>query len=191
MSEENTGEVYEAIVEASIAVAAEGSVFEKVRDNAIGKNVELFINDCLIAESDWMGDKFGDVPDARKWEVSNGKITKFVNGEKGLHSAKDKGFHPTGAYKWKFRSYLPGPYTSAKSVIKKALEQGVDVTGLGKSEITALTKAKGEEAKEISPPSSWEKVQKAMRVIDSQVEGLSTSEAEELQDWASKLNAPI
>ena len=177
-----TNGIYDAIVEASIATSAESSVYEALRDSAIGLQVDDWIAVLRIDEYNWMNDKFGDEPDSRKWEVEKNGKTRMVNGQKGIDSAFNKGWALTGNSEFKYRSYLPNPYTSAKTVVKKALEHGIDVTGLGKSELTKLTKE--EASKTTEPPSAWEKVQKAMRFIDSNKQGLSLNETIELEEWA-------
>lgn len=63
--------------------------------------------------------------------------------EENYGAMKEQAQHQKGkrAGEWKYRTLLPNPYTSAKNVIAKAIEVGVDPAGMGKS---ALNKAKKE-----------------------------------------------
>lgn len=69
-------------------------------------------------EDRWMEDNFGSDPDAKH---KGGKVR---------------------AGTWKYRSYMPNPYTSAKSVLGSCLDKGIDVTGRGKSELQGMLTGK-------------------------------------------------
>lgn len=74
--------------------------------------------DFLKGDEDrWMEDKFGDDPDAKHKSGAKRKDT------------------------WKY-SLLPKPYQSAKSVLSRALERGIDVTGKGKTELENMIQGK-------------------------------------------------
>lgn len=68
-------------------------------------------------EDRWMEDKFGDDPDAKHKSGAKRKDT------------------------WKY-SLLPKPYQSAKSVLSRALEKGIDVKGKGKTELENMIQGK-------------------------------------------------
>lgn len=61
-------------------------------------------------EDKWLEDNFSEMPEAKH--------------KKGKREGQ-----------WKYRTLLPNPYTSAKSVIGNAIEKGISVVGKGKSAI--------------------------------------------------------
>jgi len=86
---------------------------------------------------------------------------------------KDKAQHQGGkrAGEWKYRTILPNPYTSAKNVIGKALERGVDVRGKGKSAIQKESKEAANGGEE-----SLDNAGKFAKLIDKAVELMEESE---------------
>jgi hypothetical protein len=80
---------------------------------------ESFKTDCNTGEREFMEVNYANEPDAK-------------------HSGGKR------AGQWKYRTYLPGSYSSAKTELVKGLEAGLDPTGMGKS---ALNKARTETTK--------------------------------------------
>lgn len=107
----------DTILKASISETAKSEVFTELRDNSkFFSDRESYENDLKVFEDEYMEQEFGDEPAAKK-----------KNGE------------------WKYRTYLPQAYTSAKAVICTAFDLGVDMfdedgDGLGKSAIQKATK---------------------------------------------------
>jgi len=113
-------------------------------------------------EIEFMEQHYGDEPNA-----------KFTGGSK-------KGT-------WKFRSYLPKAYTSAKGTIAKAMDEKVDMLDangipLGKS---ALQKAINASPKtEPSDEDKWDAVvKKTIRLFDTEIPELSETKQESLIRW--------
>jgi len=79
------------------------------------QRVEAFLQKCREAEDEFMEVNYGNDPEAKH--------------DKG----KRKG-------EWKYRSYLPQAYNTAKSALKNALEAGVDPSGFGKTELEKETR---------------------------------------------------
>lgn len=124
--------VYESIVQYDVANESSGQAYGKLLQSAVSNlcsSKEEFYNLCADAENHYMQDFHADNPDAKK-----------KSGE------------------WKFRTYLPRAYTTAKSVVGNALEHGIplQVEGedVGKS---ALEKAIREKKKE-SEEKDWDKL---------------------------------
>lgn len=97
------------------------SVAEQVRKDYPGimEQYDVFMGKCRDGEDEFMQINYGNDPDAKH---TSGKR----NGQ------------------WKYRTYLPKGYNTAKLELGKALEAGTAVTGLGK---TAINKARTETTK--------------------------------------------
>lgn len=122
---------------------AEEQVFGKLRDSyvEIGDLTKWseFIDGC---EDEWMRVNYWEDENARHYVCSkNGKERKAQN-LSTKYKLEDSGWTYERA-EWKKRGkkedgtyYLPNPWTSAKAVVKKAAQRGVDITSdMGKSEI--------------------------------------------------------
>ena len=110
---------------------------------------EHFRYECRDAEDEFMQVNYGNDPDA--------KHTK----------GKRKG-------QWKYRTYLPAAYSSAKSELAKALGAGIDVTDKGKTE---LAKARQAASKTPVPPS--ERIRKALVTIKNALVEMPQAEGEQ------------
>jgi hypothetical protein len=111
-----------------------------------------FEADCRRAEDDFMETNYAGDPNAKH----------------------DKGKR---AGEWKYRSYLPGAYSTAKTELSKALQVGVDPKGLGKTEI-----AKQRKAKTTTPSTPIDRVNKALSQIMNAINELPQAEAEAVRD---------
>lgn len=86
----------------------------------------------------------------RVWTGEDARVNEFnavtQRGEDEFmecnYNDQPKAKHTTGKRKgeWKYRTYLPKSYSSAKSSLRKALEAGIDPTGQGKSAVEKATK---------------------------------------------------
>ena len=112
--------VYEAINDAILAEQGHGIVknseeqcYNKLRSIQEQNNYASsasYLDYLKVDEDRWMEDNFGDDPKAK-------------------HSGKGK---RSG---WKYRTYMPGKYWNARTVIANAIDKGIDVTGKGKSQL--------------------------------------------------------
>lgn len=120
---------FESISKYAVSKVADKDAFNDLRTVAekvavmfpsdASMQASVFNDECRSGETEFMEVNYSTDPDAKH---TNGKR----NGQ------------------WKFRTYLPKSYSSAKCEIGKALEAGVDVAGLGKTAIkkerTSVTK---------------------------------------------------
>jgi hypothetical protein len=83
------------------------------------ENRKFWESSLRVGEDMWCNENFGDISEAKH----------------------DKGKR---AGEWKYRTILPNPYTSAKSVIGTAIELGIDPKGKGKTELQKAIKEKKE-----------------------------------------------
>ena len=123
--------IYNCIEYSSASDTAVKDVFSTLRDTATLVGKRQFLEDLSIGEEEYMVDHFSDVPEARK-----------KNGQ------------------WKFRTYLPGSYTSSRSVIVTALELGISVSNKGKTAIQKEIKLHKDNSKEVKSD-----YQKALGVV--------------------------
>ena len=92
-----------------------------------------------IDEDKWMEDYHGSDPDAK---------------------------HPGGKIRagtWKYRTYLPNPYTSAKSIIGTCLDKGISVEGKTKKELQDAINGKVPGSTELAPDSNVNKFERSWR----------------------------
>jgi len=82
--------------------------------------------------------------------------------------------HTAGKRKgeWKYRTYLPGSYNTAKSALNNALEAGVDPAGVGK---TALEKATRKVTQVQRTP--WQLAEEAAALLLKRLDKLDPSNA--------------
>lgn len=131
-----TNDIVTGIDMAGAAKYGEEQVFGRLRDSYIQiGDVEKWEEFISGGEDAWMEANYAEDLDARHWVCSkNGKERKAQN-LSTKYKLEDSGWTYERA-EWKKRSYLPGPWTSAKAVVKKAAQRGVDITSdMGKSEI--------------------------------------------------------
>ena len=112
--------VYEAINDAILAEQGHGIVknseeqcynkLRSIQEQNNYPNSSYYLDYLLTDENRWMYDNFGDDPKAK-------------------HSGRGK---RSG---WKYRTYMPGKYWNARTVIANAIDKGIDVTGKGKSQL--------------------------------------------------------
>lgn len=87
--------------------AGKNLVFNELRDFAATKaDVEDFLISIKEFEDEWMTANFASDPNAK-----------------------------TKGGKWKYRTYLPKAYSSAKSVVSSALKLNIDIRDKGKTEL--------------------------------------------------------
>ena len=121
MSDRET--VTDSISRYAVAGAATDDAFKGLRGVAEqayhnhhpDERVVEFCKVCADGENEFMEINYGNDPDAK-------------------HTAGKR------AGQWKYRSFLPAASSSAKSELKKALDEGVDPTGRGKSELAKVRK---------------------------------------------------
>lgn len=123
MSDDEKG-VYGSISKYAVSKVADKEAYADLRDVAVGAictfpnspddAANVFAIECREGETEFMEVNYGSDPEAKH---QTGKRT----GE------------------WKFRTFLPGSYSSSKSELVKGLQAGIDPAGLGK---TALNKAR-------------------------------------------------
>lgn len=109
---------------------------------------------------------------------------------KGKHAGTDKDGRKWSYCKdkkgWKYRTFLPNPYTSAKAVFGKCLELGIDPSQMSKDEASKAIKAKqSEDAGEgetSSAHSAFTKCLKAVDTITAQWQALTDDGRESI--WA-------
>lgn len=109
---------------------------------------EDFASDCRSAEDEFMSVNYAS--------DANAKHT----------SGKKQG-------EWKYRTYLPQAYNSAKSALIKAMEAGINPANKGK---TALDKARAE--KTSKPRSPEERIESALTTIINAIAEMSADTAE-------------
>jgi hypothetical protein len=68
-------------------------------------------------EDRWMEERFSSTPEAK-------------------HSGKGK------RHGWKYRTYMPKKYWNARTLICRAIDKGLDITGMGKSELQNVLSGK-------------------------------------------------
>ena len=112
--------VYEAINDAILAEQGHGIVknseeqcynkLRSIQEQNNYPNSTYYLENLKEDEDRWMEDNFGDDPKAK-------------------HSGRGK---RSG---WKYRTYMPGKYWNARTVIANAIDKGIDVTGKGKSQL--------------------------------------------------------
>jgi len=104
-----------------------------------------------IDEDKWMEDYHGSDPEAKH---TGGKIR---------------------AGTWKYRTYLPNPYTSAKSILGTCLDKGISVEDKTKKELQDTINGKVPGSTELAPDSNVEKFKrswkKCVRYYESTTEG--------------------
>lgn len=116
------------------------SVINSARDveasSDINKQASEDMFNGLLRSVPEMGGNITPEEHRRIWEA-NLRFGEDAYCEENFADVEEQAKHQKGKRKgeWKYRTLLPGPYTSAKSVIGKALERGVDVRGKGKSQI--------------------------------------------------------
>lgn len=117
--------IFNSISKYALGKRSDDDAYSELRDVAVEAQaasylteevVSAFLRDADVGEAEFMTVNYGDVPEA---------------------------VHQRGARKgaWKYRSYLPRSYSTAKSALKKGLEAGQDVTDIGKTELEKKTRA--------------------------------------------------
>lgn len=118
------------------------SIFNSISKYALGKRSDddaySDLRDVAVdaqASSDEPADRVIRFEhDAREGETEFMTVN-YGNNADAVHTrGKRKG-------EWKYRSYLPRSYSTAKSALKKGLEAGQDVAGVGKTELEKKTRA--------------------------------------------------
>lgn len=120
--------IRDAIDYSAASETAKGAVFSTLRDVAKKcQDSEQFLNELLPGEDSYMTDLFNNTP-------------PIEGGEKEFKTKDGR---------WKYRKHLPNSYTSSKSVLKNAIEKGIDVSNKSKSAIEKeMKEAKAEKESE-------------------------------------------
>jgi len=155
----NVDNVFDSISGYAVSGKATDNAYNTL-SNAAAACFSAFDGDGPLAAAD-----FAD--DCRKAEDEFMQIN-YASDAKARHVGGKK------AGQWKYRSYLPQSYNSAKSALHKALEAGIDPTGLGK---TALDKKRSE--KTSTPRSAEERIERALTTIINAINELSMDDADE------------
>lgn len=148
--------IFDSITKYAVAGHATDNAYNDLRDVAaevhseygdIDNRCGAFEERCRIGENDFMDANYHGVEEAR---------------------------HKTGKRKgeYKFRTYLPRSYCTAKSAINKAMGAGIDPAGVGKSALEKATKAVSASVK-----SQQQLVREAWVTFTKRLEKLELSEA--------------
>jgi len=105
-----------------------------------------------IDEDKWMEDQYGSDPDAKH---KGGAIRKGT---------------------WKYRTYLPNPYSSAKSILGTCLDKGISVEGRTKKELQDAINGKVPGSTELAPDSNVNKFERSWRKCKRYYESLTEGE---------------
>jgi len=160
--------IFDSISGYAVAGKADDDAYNKLRDVAVAsfnmsedpdRRREDFEHICREAE-----DEFCEV--------------NYAGDPKAKHTAgKRKG-------QWKYRTLLPGAYSSARSTLAGALGDGVNPAGMGK---TAVSKARGEAKGGVDPSEKIRKAKIALRnalaKLDETNPAGAAIEREGLRDW--------
>jgi len=156
--------VYEAIQDAllseqggAIVKNSEEQCYNKLRSIQEQNNYpsSVYYLDSLKEDEDrWMEDNFGEDPKAK-------------------HSGKGKRLG------WKYRTYMPGKYWNARTLIANAIDKGINVTGKGKSSLQR--EVSGKDSKDDSSTettsSNLNKFKKSVLKLRSYYDSMTVEEA--------------
>ena len=155
--------VYEAINDAllseqggTIVKNSETQCYNKLRSvqEQMGfTKADEFLSELRPDEDRWMEDNFGSEPKAR-------------------HSGRGK------RHGWKYRTYMPGKYWNARTIIANAIDRGIDVTGKGKSELQNEISGKTDSSTETTS-SNLDKFKKAVIKVNTYYRSMDTGEKQE------------
>ena len=112
-----------------------------------------------IDEDKWMEDYHGSDPEAKH---TGGKIR---------------------AGTWKYRTYLPNPYTSAKSILGTCLDKGISVEGKTKKELQDAINGKVPGSTELAPDSNVNKFERSWRKCQRYYESATTEEKFKMNEY--------
>jgi len=149
--------IYESISSYAVAGKAGENAYDKLRDQAAmsrrvypepSEAVADFEKDCRAAEDEFMAVNYGSDPAAK-------------------HGAGPK------VGEWKYRTYLPRAYSTAKSALAKALAADIDPAGKGKTE---LDKVRAEKTSKSRSPD--ERIDAALTTLINALNELSGSDAD-------------
>ena len=163
--------VYEAINDAVLAEQGHGIVknseeqcynkLRSIQEQNKFLSGNFFLEELKPDEDQWMQDNFGDDPKAK-------------------HSGKGK---RSG---WKYRTYMPGKYWNARTVIANAIDKGIDVTGKGKSQLQNEVSGKvPSDSSTETASTNMDKFKKSVIKLNTYFGSMSTSERGEAINFFS------
>jgi hypothetical protein len=165
--------VYEAINDAVLAEQGYGIVknseeqcYNKLRSiQEQNKFVygSSFLEVLKEDEDRWMEDNFGEDPKAK-------------------HSGKGK---RSG---WKYRTYMPGKYWNARTVIANAIDKHIDVTGKGKSQLQNEVSGKTpkDDSSTETTSSNMDKFKKSIIKANTYYRSMTPEEKEDIAIWIAQ-----
>jgi hypothetical protein len=171
--------VYEAINDALLAEQGHGIVknseeqcynkLRSIQEQNHYPTSEHYLDSLREDEGQWMEDNFGDDPKAK-------------------HSGLGK---RSG---WKYRTYMPGKYWNARTIIAKAIDKGIDVTGKGKTQLQNEISGKvSSDSSTETTSTNLDKFKKCVLKLRSYYNSMPAGEAIEAvqflnQEWFDKVH---
>ena len=155
--------LYDSIVQYAVAEESNGQAYNKILAGVVEAGVdskEGMLQHCMVAEDEYMEEFYGDVSDAKK-----------KNGD------------------WKYRTYLPAAYSTAKSVIGNALDHGVplvvDGEYRGKTALEAAIKASKEAV--LDETTAYDHALNACNIVIKEWEYLTSDERATIKSYIDYL----
>ena len=113
-------------------------------------------------EDRWMEERFSSTPEAK-------------------HSGKGK------RHGWKYRTYMPKKYWNARTLICRAIDKGVDITGMGKSELqNVLSGKKDSDSSTETTSTNLDKFKKGIIKLNSYYLSMDIEDKVEARDFFMK-----